>query len=87
VVDHRRAVDLPAAEQVDGNQGFLGPGMNAQVRLGQDQDESDRAVREDDVRDIEHVTRACLDGGHGHRGQRGQVVDWRVRRAGGVERE
>jgi hypothetical protein len=68
-VDHYLTIDRPAAEEVDRDQIFLWPGVNGQVRLGQDQDQRDGAIGEDHLRGIEHVTAARIDGGRSHAGQ------------------
>ena len=73
LADHPVRVDRAAAEQVHRDQVFLRPGVDAQVRLGQDEHQGDRAVGEHHVAGMQHVT---LPGGHraGRRaGQLGQV--------------
>jgi len=58
--------DRPAAEQVHRDQVLLRPGVNGQVRLGQDQHQGNRTVGEDHVAGVEHGAAAGL-----HRGARG----------------
>src|SRR6266566_1060747 len=87
VVDHQGAVDRAAAEQVDRDHALLWPGMNAEMRLCENQHERDRAVRKDRVRGIEHVTGARGDRRHGDIGQLIKIVNWRAWRADGVDGE
>ena len=79
LADHPVRVDRAAAEQVHRDQVLLRPGVDAQVRLGQDEHQGDRAVGEHHVAGAQHVT---LPGGHraGRRaGQLGQVGHGRGR--------
>ena len=84
--DHPASVDGAAAEQVDRDQLLFRPGVDAQVRLGQDEDQRDRAVRERDVIGAQHV---AVPGAHrvtGHRGHPGQVGDGGRRGGGRIDR-
>ena len=63
------AVDRAAAEQVDRDEILLRPGVNAQVRLGQDEHQRDRAVREAHVACVQHVPAAGRDRRDGELGQ------------------
>src|SRR6266545_6488922 len=72
VLDDPAAVAGAAAEQVDGDQVLLRPGVDGQVRLGEDQHQGDRLVREDDVAFLEHVAAA---GVHGRDRDPGQVLE------------
>jgi Transmembrane secretion effector len=69
---HRLAVDRAAAEQVDRDQVLFRPGVNAQVRLREDEHQRDRAVREDHVAGVQDVAPALR---HRRRRQRRQPRD------------
>jgi len=73
--DHRLAVDRAAAEQVDRDQVLFRPGVNAQVRLGEDEHQRDRAVREDHVAGVQDVAPAVRHRGGRQRGQPRYVGD------------
>ena len=79
LIDHQGAVDGTAAEQVDRDELLFWPGVHAQMRLGQDQDQRDRAVGEDDMRGVEHMATASVDRRSRAGGQQFKIVDGRVR--------
>ena len=68
---HALAVDRAAREQVDVREQALRPGVDAQVRLGEQQRARDGAVREDVERVAEHAGAA---GARGVVEQRSQLV-------------
>src|SRR5215472_2074772 len=56
------AVDGSTGEQVNRHQPLLGPGVEAEMRFGEDEHERHGTVGKHDDRLVKHATAACIDG-------------------------